>query len=347
MRGRFKLFGYMKIDIEIAEKFKEAFQKVKEARNILLIAHERPDGDAVSSLCALIDLLSVKGKKFVAFCPGQPLNNLSFLRHAEKIVFNESFFGLPFDRESSRFNFEDFDLIIALDCASLERTGLAEKIRGRRADQFFIEFDHHPKIGDYANLEIRRTEAVATAEILYYFFKANKIRITKNIADCILTGILTDTGNFFYPITSGEAVGIAAEMLLRGARFSQIVKNTLHNKSLVAMKLWGLALSNLRINEKYNFAFSVLTFSEMKKFGDDEDIFDSISGFLSNLYGVKGVMFLREEKEGKIKGSLRSSHPQIDVSGLARLLGGGGHVKASGFVVEGKLRKEGDRWEII
>ena len=171
----------------------------------------------------------------------------------------------------------------------------------------------------------------------------------KNIADCILTGILTDTGNFLYSATSQKSINIASEMLLYGARFPRIVKNTLYNKSLPAMKVWGLALNNLKINKKYNFAFSVLTLAEIEKFSSDEseDVFDSISGFLSNLYGVKGVLFLREEKGGKLKGSLRSAHPKVDVSKLASRLGGGGHAKASGFVLKGKIEKEGNNWVVI
>jgi phosphoesterase RecJ-like protein len=330
--------------MEITEKFKEAFQKINKAKNILLVAHERPDGDAIASLCAMIDLLENFGKKYKAFCQGQPINHFSFLPRVEKIIFENIF---KISNENRKLNFYDFDLIITLDCGSLERTGLAEEIGKKEPGQFVIEFDHHPRIKGYSDLEIRKPEAAATAEILYYFFKANKIKITKNIANCLLTGILTDSGNFLYPMTSGETMSIASEMLLYGAKFPQIVRNTVHNKSLAAMKLWGMALSGLKINKKYNFAFSVLTLDEVEKKGGNDDIFDSISGFLSNLYGVNGVLFLREIEGGYLKGSLRSAHPDADVSALAVALGGGGHKKASGFVLEGKLKKVGESWKII
>jgi phosphoesterase RecJ-like protein len=330
--------------IEMKEKFKEAFGKISKAKNILLVAHERPDGDAVASLCAMIDLFENYGKKYTAFCQGQPINHFSFLPHIEKIIFENIF---KISGENKKLNFHDFDLIITLDCGSLERTGLAEEIEKRQAGQFVIEFDHHPMIKKYSDLEIRKSEAAATAEILYYFFKANKIKITKNIANCLLTGILTDSGNFLYPMTSEETMSIASEMLLHGAKFPQIVKNTVHNKSLAAMKLWGMALSGLKINKKYNFAFSVLTLDEVEKNGGNDDIFDSISGFLSNLYGVNGVLFLREIEGGRLKGSLRSAHSNADVSALAVALGGGGHKKASGFVLEGKLKRDGESWKII
>ena len=392
---------YMDLDKATTAKFLEVFEKIKEAENILLVTHKRADGDAVASLCAMISLCESLGKKYTAFCPGEPINQYSFLPYTEKIIFDKprtllktltarvkneggikeslqwdltpsermrgkSFFSSQRSEGRTLADFKDlaplekvgfeapsfltgFTLIIALDCGSLERTGLAREIEGRGFNQFFIEFDHHLKNGNRSDLEIRKPEAVATTEILYYFFKANKIKINKNIADCILTGILTDTGNFLYSATSQKSINIASEMLLYGARFPRIVRNTLYNKSLPAMKVWGLALNNLKINKKYNFAFSVLTLAEIEKFSSDEseDVFDSISGFLSNLYGVKGVLFLREEKGGKLKGSLRSAHPKVDVSKLASRLGGGGHAKASGFVLEGKIEKEGNNWVVI
>jgi len=139
-------------------------------------------------------------------------------------------------------------------------------------------------------------------------------------------------------------------MLIHGAQFPAIMRHTWQNKSLTAMKLWGRALSSLVINEKYNLAFAVLSIKETGKFKDEEDVFDGISTFLGNLYGVKAVMLLREEitPEGKkqIKGSIRSSHPEVDVSRLATRLGGGGHAKASGFIIEGELEKTANGWRV-
>ncbi|MFH1522553.1 MAG: hypothetical protein ABIE43_01890, partial [Patescibacteria group bacterium] len=229
--------------------------------------------------------------------------------------------------------------------------GLSKEIEGK-SSQFIIEFDHHPRMDNYSDLEIRFPKAAAVSEILYYFFKANNIRITKKIANCILTGILTDTSNFLHPSTTNEVVNIASEMLLYGAQFPKITEFTMHNKSLSAMKLWGIVLSNLKVNKKYNLGYVVISLEEIGKYDDNEDVFDSIATFLSNLQGVKGVMLLREEINQRtglkqIKGSLRSSHPKIDISKLAAILGGGGHAKSSGFIVDGKLEKTGELWKVV
>ncbi|MFH1822149.1 MAG: bifunctional oligoribonuclease/PAP phosphatase NrnA [Patescibacteria group bacterium] len=317
------------------DKYNQAFEKIQKANNILIVTHERPDGDALASACLMIELLIKLEKKFAAYCSDQPVPNYLFLPRIEKIISNKEL-----------LNFDNFDLIIVLDCGSLERTCLKDEIKGRKENQFIIELDHHPKVYDYANLEIRLPEAVATAEILYNFLKANKININKNMANCILTGLLTDTSNFLHQSTSDNAINIASEMLIRGAQFQQIVKNTVRNKSLSAMKVSGKVLDNLKINKKYNLAFSVITKEDLKDINIEEDVFEGITNFLGNLYGVKGVMLLREEA-GRLKGSLRSSHPNADVSKLASIFGGGGHAKSSGFMVDGRLERDGERWKVV
>lgn len=327
------------INSKMINKYQPAYNKIKSAENILILTHLRPDGDALSSLGAMADLMEQLGKKHTCFCADKPEATFSFLPHFEKIISGQD-----------NLNFKEFDLIIVLDCGSLSRTGLEEEIRNKAAGQFIIEFDHHPKVDDYAQIEIKLPAATSTAEIIYRFLKANRIKIVKNMANCILTGILTDTSNFLHQSTSEEAITIASEMLVYGARFPTIMRHTWQNKSLSAMKLWGLALSGLVINEKYNLAFAVLPLTETDRFKNEEDVFDGISTFLGNLYGVKAVMLLRAEinpgGKKQIKGSLRSSHPEVDVSRLATLLGGGGHAKASGFIIEGELEKINNRWMI-
>ncbi len=312
------------------------FKRIKEAQNILLVTHDAPDGDALASVCAMIELLESLDKKYFAYCYDMPPYQFDFLPHIEKISNNKK-----------QFNFDDFDLIIALDCGSLSRTKLTDEINNKNKNQFIIEFDHHPKLDDYANLELKDPQAAATTEILYHFLKANKIKINKNSANCILVGILTDTANFLYPSTSNKTIEIASEMLAKGARMPQIMENTRRNKSLASMKIWGKAMSRLQINQKYDFAFTVLTLNEITDSGITEEELEGIAGFISNLHNVKGVLILREQPDNIVKGSLRTSCPQIDVSQLAQALGGGGHAKASGFKIQGQLDKTGNSWKVV
>lgn len=325
----------MTMDTE--NKLKKAFEKIEKSENVLLICHARPDGDAISSLLAMSELMEILDKKYTPFCVDEPDRVFDYLPNFEKIKSNRN-----------NLNFSSFDLIIVLDCGSLARTKMVEEIESRGSNQFLIEFDHHPKIDNYSDLEIREPMAAATAEVLYDFFKINKIKPNKNIANCILTGLLTDTANFLYPSTTNKTMQVASEMLVRGAKMPQIVRNTWYNKSLPAMNLWGLALSKIKINKKYNFGFTLLTLDEMKKIKDynkvDSDIWSAISGYISNLHEVRGVLILREEEGGILKGSIRTSHSTADISKLAAALGGGGHPKSSGFILKGTIKKEGEKY---
>ncbi len=311
-------------------------KRIKEAKNILLVTHDAPDGDALSSVCAMIELLEFLNKKYFAYCYDAPSYQFDFLPHIEKISNNKK-----------QFNFDDFDLIIALDCGSLSRTKLTDEINNKNKNQFIIEFDHHPKLDDYANLELKDPQAAATTEILYHFLKANKIKINKNIADCILTGILTDTANFLYPSTSQQTVEIASEMLAKGANLPQIMENTRRNKSLASMKIWGKAMSRLQINQKYNFAFTVLALKDIADSQVTEEELEGIANFLGNLHNVKGILLLKEQPNNIVKGSLRTSDANINVARLAQALGGGGHAKSSGFKIQGQLERTGDGWRVF
>ena len=318
--------------------YSKIFNQIKISDNILLTTHENPDGDALSSVCLMIELLESLNKKCSAYCFNTPPHQFDFLPNIEKIV-----------SDKTNLNFSDFDLIIVLDCGCSDRTKISDEIKARAKNQIAVEIDHHPKMEDYADIELRDPDASSTAEILYEFLKANKIKINKNIANCVLTGILTDTANFLYPSTSPQTIKISSEMLAKGAKLPQIMESTLRNKSLSSMKIWGKAMSRLKINPKYNFAWTVLTLDDVNGNGSiiDEEELEGIAGFISNLHNVHGVMLLREQPDNIIKGSLRTSDNNVDISKLARALGGGGHPKSSGFKIEGRMERIGEGWKII
>ncbi|MDA3839489.1 MAG: bifunctional oligoribonuclease/PAP phosphatase NrnA [Patescibacteria group bacterium] len=312
-----------------------AYRNLRKAKKVFLVIHEKPDGDAISSVCAMIDLLEDLKIDYYAYCFSEIPENFSFLPHSEKINIQK-----PND-------FLIYDLIIPLDCGSLSRTTLIDEISSRGKNQKVIEFDHHPKVDSYSDIEIREIRAASTTQIIYDFFKKNKIKINKTKATCILTGISTDTGNFLYPSTSEKTIRISSEMLIRGARLPNILDSTWRNKSISGMKLWGIAINNLEINKKYNFATTVITKEDVKNTGANEEDIEGISGFLSNLDNVAGLLMLREEEDDTIKGSFRTSSEKVDVGKIAQKLGGGGHTKAAGFKVKGKIIKEGERWRIV
>lgn len=312
--------------------YNRIYAKIREANKIFLVTHEKPDGDGLGSICAIMDLLISLEKDFFAFCADKAPANFSFLPYVERI-----------EADKTKFNFSDYDLIIAFDCGDIRRTRLADEIRGRKKEQFVINIDHHPKIDDWADLEVKNAQAASTTELIFDFFKANKIRINKNVADSILTGISVDTGNFLFPATTDKTIQISSEMIEKGAKLPRIMEKTWRNKSLAGLKAWGAAMDRLEINPDYNLAVTVLTKEDLV--GVSEEELEGMSNFLSNMQGVIGIMILIEKPGGLIKGSIRSA--KSDIAPLAIALGGGGHSKAAGFVVEGKLESVDGRWRVI
>lgn len=337
-----------RVERDLGDKYKLAYQKITKANNILIVGHLNPDGDDLASICLLMELFKDLNKNYTAYCEHKLDNLWPFLPQQEAVLGNKTLLQKKVPPDFSSNNYLDyFDLIIALDCGSLHRTNLSEEIT-RRGRVGVMEFDHHLKVDDYAELEIRLPDKASTTEVLYNFLKANQITLTKNIATCILTGILTDTGNFLYSNASRENLLIASEMLSLGANFNQIINQSLNNKNLTTIRLLSRAIANLQINAKEQIAISVLRPEDFTELGRDfaAEAFDDIVAVLANLKDVKAVLLLREYEPGKIKGSWRSQTDGYDVSKFAQTLGGGGHKHASGFQIDGRIIKKDGRWKI-
>ncbi|MEI7498030.1 MAG: DHH family phosphoesterase [Candidatus Falkowbacteria bacterium] len=322
--------------------FKLAEKKIIAAQNILLVTHNQPDGDGLSCLCAMNDWLMFLHKKITLYCHNKPSANFTFLPGVEKITFFDEKIGVPFAD-----TFYLFDLILIFDCGSLSRTTLDQQLLSRKPNQFVIDFDHHPQLDQYADLTLRDASAAATTEIVYDFFITNGVELTKTRSICLMTGLVTDTANFFYPTASEKTVAIASDLISHGASLPSIHDRTFRNKTISGLKLWGLVMSRLTVNPAYNIAVSVLLEDEVKSLAVEQEELEGISGFLSNLKNVDAILLLREDGLGNIRGSLRTSRAHVDVSRLARALGGGGHAKASGFTLPGKIELINDTWRIV
>ncbi|MEI7452245.1 MAG: bifunctional oligoribonuclease/PAP phosphatase NrnA [Candidatus Falkowbacteria bacterium] len=327
---------------EFLIKFELLFSKIKSAKNILIVSHVHPDVDAISSLGAIIEVLKNLEKTFFAFAAQKEELAMHYLPHEELIHGS-----LP-----DNFNFSEFDLIVVLDCGSLSRTQLESYIKNRREDQFVVELDHHPRTDDYADLEIRLAQLSSTTEVIFNFIKSQNIKITKNLANCLMSGILCDTGNFAYSSTSDTTIKIVAELVEHGAQFPKMMRSFSENKDINSLKIWGLALDNLKINKRYNIGVSVLTKDEILKttgvnslLDINSEIFGEIVAFLSGLVDVSAVVLIREDDEQRLKVNLRTSSNNVNLSSLAQIFGGGGHVKASGFLISGKINKNNSGWE--
>lgn len=334
--------------MNLENKFKLAYKKLLEANKVLVIGHTSPDPDALSSIGAILELLEENSIDFVAYTQDKINSLYDFIPHEEKVS------------NIKPENIEYFDVIIILDCGSISRTALELELREvidlknniDRNKPYIIEFDHHELQESYADLEIRLVDRASTTEIIYEFFKANDKKINKTIATCILIGLMSDTGHFVHPNSSSKALEVSSQMLLHGASLQKISNYIKGENTLPALKIWGKVLGALKVDPETKFACVALSENDLKEFhlekesGAIHSIFGEIVSFISYLSGVSVALLLREEN-GKIKGSLRANNSSIDVSRLAAIFGGGGHKRAAGFSLKGKLKETKTGWSVI
>lgn len=316
------------------EIYSQILNKIKSSQNILITTHENPDGDAIGSVCAFYEFLKINNKQGYIFCADQPNSSFHFLPHIEQFKSRKE--NVPLNK---------IDLVVALDCGSIHRSRIEEEIKKLNCP--VINIDHHLSNNNFGTINLVDASAVATAQLLDNFFKYAKIAINKNIANCILTGIQTDSGNFAYSATNSEAFEIASKMLIKGAKIRDIIASNEKNKTLPILKVWGVALSRLQHNKHYGIASTVLRQEDLKRFDVVKQDIEGLASFLNNLKDVKIVLVLYELSDGRVKGSFRTNRNDVDVARLAQVLGGGGHRKSAGFEIMGTLEKVGEGWKVV
>lgn len=304
---------------------------LKNSQRVLIGTHEHPDGDALGSSLALYHVLTAMGKEVTAYIPDAAPPFFAFLPGLERLT-------------TEKPKVVSFDTIVLVDYTQLYRTHLEDEVRQHKN---VVTIDHHHDNQKEVGINLVVPEAAATAQILYELFGVGNFTITKDVATCLLTGIFTDTGSFMHDSVTPEILEIASDLMNKGARLAHIAHETYQKKDLPALRIWGVALSRIMINEQTGAAVSVITYDDLQEAGASLDDLAGVVNMLNTLPQTKFAMLLVEYEPGMIKGSLRSEpHKKVDVSAIAKKLGGGGHVLAAGFEVPGKIVQEAGTWRI-
>jgi phosphoesterase RecJ-like protein len=306
--------------------YRDAYELLKASKKILFITHTSPDGDALGSMLGMGIALNQKGKNISFVCMDKIPQPFLFLPHSSNI--------------SNNFLSEDVDTICIMDCGDMRRTGLTEQLKKfSKKNKKIINFDHHPKndLHKIATINLVDYQASSTSEIVFNFIKESKLPIDKEIALCLLCGLYTDTGSFKHSNTTTKTLQIASILLRRGARLKKITENVINNHSVSSLKLWGIALSRLQFNKKYNIASSAINLDDIKSCDATNSDVSGIVNMINTIPGVKIALFLHENNDKIIKGSLRTDDETVNLSKFAKLFGGGGLKKASGFTIKGQI----------
>jgi bifunctional oligoribonuclease and PAP phosphatase NrnA len=314
------------------ESFPQAKQLLEQASSILLTTHERTDGDDLGSTLALAHHLKNSGKQVAIVVSGGVPQQLKYLPMSELVT--ETLPAM------------EFDALVISGCSVRERVKHDEILQLKIPT---INLDHHPDNTQYGEVNVVDHTKSSVAELTYDFFKFAEWEITHEIALCLLTGIVTDTGIFMHSNTQASTLAAAAELMTKGARVSTVTKNTYEGKDLSSLKAWSKALGNAHYDPKQQMIYSIITADELDELGNPPlSAFEGIVETLNKVPEAKFAMFLKQDKD-VIKGSLRSEeHKGIDVQAIAQSLGGGGHKLAAGFTLLGTLARDSrGKWEVV
>ena len=303
----------------------EVLNEINKAKNIVILTHENPDGDAIGSSLALYKQLKIMNKDVELILP----------------KYSRNFESLPGIKEASleKGTRQQYDLAISLDSATI-------KLLSDWADYFDeakerVVIDHHSTNTMFGDLNYVEISSPACAQTLYEIFKYYNWDVNAEIGTCLMTGIITDTGGFQYSGISSETFKIASELIKKGVNISKIYKQMLETRSRASFELKRIALNRMEFLEDGKIAFTYITKRDEKKtkaeFGDYEGIVNEGK----NIEGVEVSVFLHELDDG-FKASLRSNN-YVNVSDVCLMFGGGGHVRAAGATMHGTPKKIRDK----
>ncbi|RAR49042.1 DHH family phosphoesterase [Flavobacterium lacus] len=304
----------------------EAKKLLQGSKKIAIIPHRNPDGDAMGSTLALFHFLKKMNHHPVVIAPNEFPDFLAWLPGSADVLIYEK------DRNGVKNILEQAELIFTLDFNALHRTGEMENVL-KTLQAPFIMIDHHQAPDLYAKATFSDTSYGSTCEMIYDFIDAvsDVKMIDKTIATCIYTGIVTDSGSFKFPKTTGKTHRIVAALIDLGVENTEIHNFLFSNTTYESLQLLGKALQNMKIIKDRKTSYITLTQEELDRFhykkGDTEGI---VNYGLSVKDVIFTAIFIENKEEGIIKISLRSIG-DFDVNQLAREhFEGGGHNNAAG-----------------
>ena len=281
--------------------------------SVFITGHVNPDGDALGaafSLKLFLDSKNISADVNFDITTKLPSN----LNH------------LPYDLISENYQ-DNYDTAFVFDCGNSSRLGKFEKLV--LGSKNIIVVDHHvdPSFGD---VQIIDSNAASTTQVLFRQFKNENIEISKDMANCLLTGLITDTGRFQYSNTTSEVFNIASELLDAGANLSEISENIYGSIEFNALTLQSKVIERIVLKEEISFAHSIVFQNDYSDYQVEPEETDFLIDVVRLVKESNVALLLKEQKDGSFKGSLRS-RGDVNVQKIASIFDGGGHIAASGF----------------
>jgi phosphoesterase RecJ-like protein len=303
------------------------------AKRIACICHRGPDGDAIGSLVGMALLLEQRFPDAIVtmHCVDPVPDTFLYLSAAKRVM------GAPI--------LQSGDAAVFVDCAETKMTEM-HLTHPQLFDGTYptVMIDHHPGNPKFGTVNLLVTEAASACEIVVALADLLNWEIRNDVATALLTGVYTDTGGLLHSNTTPTVYRTVGRLLRAGARQQMIVTAVFRTQKLSTLKLWGRVLEKISLTEEGG-AISAVTQGDFRATGAE---YSELAGAIDYVNAVPGMRFsmVLSERDGKVKGSLRTLRDDVDVAAMAGNFSGGGHKKAAGFAVSGKLKPE-LRWKVI
>lgn len=297
-------------------------EALREHQRFVILSHMRPDGDALGCELAMAICLRELGKEVTVWNEDGMLDKFRFLPKSELVQMPPS---AP----------RDFDVAIALDTATQQRVGSCLQAVGKV--KLWINIDHHISNTGYGDLVHIDPSAPAAGQILYELFRSQNLPFTPEMADNLFVAISTDTGSFQYPNTSARSFEIGAELVKAGVNVGRLSQLVYESYPLRRIELLRAVLNSLKIGCDGKLASFSLSMATANQIGAKPEDNEGLIDYIRAIQGVVVAAFFEELPEGKIRMSLRSKDPKVDVCKVCTQFKGGGHTLAAGARTRGTL----------
>jgi len=297
----------------------EVARVIREEDDFLVVSHSNPDGDAIASLLGMRLILLALGKQVRTYCPEPVPHNFAFLPGVAQLA-----------REHGD---GPFAATIVLDCSELERCPPLPDAASRGR---LVGIDHHLTTSPLGEAHYLDPGAAAVGEMLELLADELGVEMDADMATCLYTSILSDTGSFRYSNTSPRAMQCAARMLERGVQPWPVAFHVYESQPAARVQLLGLVLQTLELCCRNQVAIITVNRDMLQQTGATLDMLDGFINYPRGIAGVEVAVQIRETDEQQFKFSFRSAG-RVDVAGIAARFGGGGHRNASGCTLPGPL----------
>lgn len=310
----------------ILKHFTELKESLSQPKNIVIIGHRNPDGDAVGSTLGLKHYLDKKGHTTQVVMPNEYPSFLHWMPGSDEV--------LRFDRQNKQSHraLDNSNLIFLLDFNALHRVGADMQKTLENYQNDFVLIDHHQQPDDFQYM-YSDVSMSSTCQMVYNFIEmmGDVALIDRTIATSLYTGIMTDTGSFRFKSTTSKTHHIIANLIDKGAENDKIHSNVYDANSYSRLLLLGQALSNMKLFSEHKTAFITLSEEEKKKFNYKKGDTEGVVNYALSLKGIIfAAIFIEDREQGIIKISFRSKG-SFSVNQFARNhFQGGGHDNAAG-----------------